>query len=110
VNVILALGLASWMTFARAARGSTLSVREGEYVMAARAGRPPARIVLRHVPRPRGTLSPSSPRSRFPPHPGRGDAELRRSRHPAADPSWGNMPRPERGYPSQPRLSPPGPR
>jgi len=50
VNVILALGLASWMTFARAARGSTLSVREGEYVMAARAlGARPARIVLRHV-------------------------------------------------------------
>jgi peptide/nickel transport system permease protein len=50
VNVIVALGLASWMTFARAARGSTLSVREGEYVMAARAlGARPGRIVLRHV-------------------------------------------------------------
>ncbi len=50
LNVILALGLASWMTFARAARASTLSVREGEYVMAARAlGARPARIVLRHV-------------------------------------------------------------
>jgi peptide/nickel transport system permease protein len=50
VSVIAALGLASWMTFARAARGSTLSVREGEYVMAARAlGARPARVVLRHV-------------------------------------------------------------
>jgi peptide/nickel transport system permease protein len=50
VNVILALGLASWMTFARAARGSTLSVKEGEYVLAARAlGAGPARIMLRHV-------------------------------------------------------------
>jgi peptide/nickel transport system permease protein len=50
VSVIAALGLASWMTFARAARGSTLSVREGEYVIAARAlGARPARIVLRHV-------------------------------------------------------------
>jgi ABC-type dipeptide/oligopeptide/nickel transport system permease subunit len=50
VSVIAALGLASWMTFARAARGSTLSVREGEYVTAARAlGARPARIVLRHV-------------------------------------------------------------
>ena len=50
VNVILALGLASWMTFARAARGSTLSVREGEYVMAARAlGAGSARIIVRHV-------------------------------------------------------------
>jgi peptide/nickel transport system permease protein len=50
VNVILALGLASWMTFARAARGSTLTVREGEYVMAARAlGARPSRIILRHV-------------------------------------------------------------
>jgi ABC-type dipeptide/oligopeptide/nickel transport system permease subunit len=50
VNVIIALGLASWMTFARAARGSTLSVREGEYVLAARAlGAGPARIMLHHV-------------------------------------------------------------
>ena len=50
VNVILALGLASWMTFARAARGSTLSVKESEYVLAARAlGAGPARVMLRHV-------------------------------------------------------------
>jgi ABC-type dipeptide/oligopeptide/nickel transport system permease subunit len=50
VNVIVALGLASWMTFARAARGSTLAVKEGEYVLAARAlGAGPARIMLRHV-------------------------------------------------------------
>ena len=50
VNVILALGLASWMTFARAARGSTLSVKEGEYVLAAQAlGAGPTRIMLRHV-------------------------------------------------------------
>lgn len=50
VNVIVALGLASWMTFARAARGSTLSVREGEYVLAARAlGAGSGRIMLRHV-------------------------------------------------------------
>jgi peptide/nickel transport system permease protein len=50
VSVIAALGLASWMTFARAARGSTLTVREGEYVLAARAlGARPARIVLHHV-------------------------------------------------------------
>ena len=50
ISLCAALGLASWMTFARAARGSTLSVREGEYVMAARAlGARPARIVLCHV-------------------------------------------------------------
>jgi ABC-type dipeptide/oligopeptide/nickel transport system permease subunit len=50
VNVILALGLASWMTFARAARGSTLSVKESEYVLAARAlGAGPGRVMLRHV-------------------------------------------------------------
>jgi peptide/nickel transport system permease protein len=50
VNVILALGLASWMTFARAARASTLSVREGEYVLAARAlGAGSTRIMMRHV-------------------------------------------------------------
>ena len=49
-SVIAALGLASWMTFARAARGSTLTVRESEHVLAARAlGARPARIVLRHV-------------------------------------------------------------
>src|SRR5207245_9891351 len=50
VNVIVALGLASWMTFARAARGSTLSVREGEYVLAGRAlGAGQGRIMARHV-------------------------------------------------------------
>lgn len=50
VNVIIALGLASWMTFARAARGSTMSVKEGEYVLAARAlGAGSTRIMLRHV-------------------------------------------------------------
>jgi peptide/nickel transport system permease protein len=50
VNVILALGLASWMTFARAARGSTLAVKEGEYVLAARAlGAGSGRVMIRHV-------------------------------------------------------------
>jgi ABC-type dipeptide/oligopeptide/nickel transport system permease subunit len=50
VNVIVALGLASWMTFARAARGSTLAVKEAEYVLAARAlGAGSARVMMRHV-------------------------------------------------------------
>ncbi|MBI4494558.1 MAG: ABC transporter permease [Chloroflexi bacterium] len=49
-NVIVALGLAGWMTFARAARGSTLSVKERDYIMAARAlGAGHARIMLCHV-------------------------------------------------------------
>jgi peptide/nickel transport system permease protein len=50
VNVIVALGLASWMTFARAARGSTLTVKAGEYILGARAlGMSHARIMVRHV-------------------------------------------------------------
>jgi ABC-type dipeptide/oligopeptide/nickel transport system permease subunit len=50
VNVIVALGLASWMTFARAARGSTLTVKAGEYIVGARAlGMSHARIMVRHV-------------------------------------------------------------
>jgi peptide/nickel transport system permease protein len=49
-NVIVALGLAGWMTFARAARGSTLTVKERDYVLAARAtGAGHAHIMWRHV-------------------------------------------------------------
>jgi ABC-type dipeptide/oligopeptide/nickel transport system permease subunit len=49
-NVIVALGLAGWMTFARAARGSTLTIKERDYVLAARAtGAGHAHIMWRHV-------------------------------------------------------------
>jgi peptide/nickel transport system permease protein len=49
-NVIVALGLAGWMTFARAARGSTLTVKERDYILAARAtGAGHAHIMWRHV-------------------------------------------------------------
>lgn len=49
-NVMLALGLVQAPVLARIVRGSTLSVREDVYVMAARAlGAGPARIVLSHI-------------------------------------------------------------
>jgi peptide/nickel transport system permease protein len=49
-NVIVALGLAGWMTFARAARGSTLSVKERDYILAARAtGAGHAHVMWRHI-------------------------------------------------------------
>jgi len=49
-NLILAVGLASIPVFARLVRGSTLALREQEYVTAARAlGAIPSRIAIRHV-------------------------------------------------------------
>lgn len=49
-NVIVALGLAGWMTFARAARGSTLSIKERDYIAAAKLlGAGHWHIMLRHV-------------------------------------------------------------
>jgi ABC-type dipeptide/oligopeptide/nickel transport system permease subunit len=49
-NIVLAVGLASAPVFARLVRGSTLSLRAQEYVMAAYAiGAAPGRIVFRHV-------------------------------------------------------------
>ena len=48
--VILVLGLTSWPTLARVVRAETLSVREREFVEAARAlGASDVRILLRHV-------------------------------------------------------------
>ncbi|WP_313691054.1 ABC transporter permease [Halorarum halobium] len=48
--VILVVGFVSWVWFARIARGEALSIREEEYVKAARAlGASDARIVFRHV-------------------------------------------------------------
>jgi peptide/nickel transport system permease protein len=49
-NVVVVLGITSWVTYARVVRGETLAQRGGEVVLAARvvgAGR--ARIVVRHV-------------------------------------------------------------
>jgi len=49
-NVVLAVGIAAVPAFARISRGSTLSVREQEYVEAARAsGASTPRILLRHI-------------------------------------------------------------
>jgi peptide/nickel transport system permease protein len=49
-NVIIALCLLGWVGFARLVRGQILSVREREYVVAARVtGAGPFRIVTRHV-------------------------------------------------------------
>jgi peptide/nickel transport system permease protein len=50
VTVIVALVLLSWPTAARLMRGSTLSLRESEYVEAARSiGASDTRIVVRHI-------------------------------------------------------------
>jgi peptide/nickel transport system permease protein len=49
-NVILAVGISSMPMFARIARGSTISVKQEEYVMAVRAiGASSNRIMWRHV-------------------------------------------------------------
>lgn len=50
LTVIIALVVLSWPTAARLMRGSTLSLRESEYVEAARSiGASNSRIVLRHI-------------------------------------------------------------
>jgi peptide/nickel transport system permease protein len=50
VNLILALGLASVPIFARVVRGAVLTVRDSDYVEAARAiGAPHAVIILKHI-------------------------------------------------------------
>jgi len=49
-NVILALCLVSWVSYARLARGQVLSIREREYIIAARAlGASGPRIVCLHL-------------------------------------------------------------
>lgn len=48
--VFLALGLVQWLTMARIVRGQVLSIRERDFVLAARAlGLPNRRILVRHV-------------------------------------------------------------
>jgi peptide/nickel transport system permease protein len=49
-NVIITLAIARWVTYGRVARASTLSAREREFVLAARAlGAPDWRLLLRHI-------------------------------------------------------------
>jgi len=49
-HVILALCLIGWTSYARLVRGEILSLREREFVQAARAlGAPPRRIIIRHL-------------------------------------------------------------
>jgi peptide/nickel transport system permease protein len=49
-NIIIVIGVSSWVVFARIVRGEVLSIREREYVQAAIAlGSRDGRILLRHV-------------------------------------------------------------
>jgi len=49
-NVFLALGLVSWTSLARVVRGAVLTIKEQEYVEAARGlGASNARIIVRHI-------------------------------------------------------------
>ena len=49
-NIIIVCGIASWVTYARVVRGQVLSVREKEFIEAARGiGCSTARILARHV-------------------------------------------------------------
>lgn len=50
VNIMIVIGLTSWMGCARLVRADTLSLREREYVAAARlAGCSTSRVLLRHI-------------------------------------------------------------
>lgn len=49
-SIVLVLGLSSWVTYARVARGQVLSTRRRDFVEAARAlGGSEARVLVRHV-------------------------------------------------------------
>jgi peptide/nickel transport system permease protein len=50
VNLVIVLGLADWVIYARTIRGSVLSLREKDFVQAARAlGATDGRILFRHI-------------------------------------------------------------
>lgn len=50
INLFIALGAVSWLSMARVVRGQVLSLRERDYVLAARAlGATPWRILWRHI-------------------------------------------------------------
>jgi peptide/nickel transport system permease protein len=85
-RIAIIITLVGWTTVARLVRGATLSLREREFVRAARAlGARPARIMFVHI------LPNVGPRHRLPHsygavgHPLRIVPELPRPRHPAAD-------------------------
>ena len=49
-NILLALLLVGWVKYARTVRGATLSVKNSEYIEAARViGLPSYRIIIKHV-------------------------------------------------------------
>ena len=49
-NIIIVVGVSGWVVYARIVRGEVLSLREREFVQAARAvGSPPARVIARHL-------------------------------------------------------------
>jgi peptide/nickel transport system permease protein len=48
--IVFAIGITSWMPTARIVRGEVLTLKEREYVLAARSiGAKPSRIILRHI-------------------------------------------------------------
>jgi peptide/nickel transport system permease protein len=49
-NIIVVVGVSGWVVYARIVRGEVLSLREREFVQAARAvGSPPWRVLARHI-------------------------------------------------------------
>jgi peptide/nickel transport system permease protein len=49
-TIIIALGILGWVTFARVVRDETLSIKQRQYVMAAKSlGARPSRILARHI-------------------------------------------------------------
>lgn len=50
ILIVTAIGITSWMRTARVVRGDVLTLKEREYVLAARSiGTPPTRIITRHI-------------------------------------------------------------
>jgi peptide/nickel transport system permease protein len=50
LNLIIALGFSRWISYARLVRGNVLSLREREFIWAARSiGASPLRLILQHV-------------------------------------------------------------
>ncbi len=49
-NVVIVLGIVTWVQYARVVRGTTLSVKEKEFVEGARAvGADSSHVILRHI-------------------------------------------------------------
>ncbi|MBI9081552.1 MAG: ABC transporter permease [Pseudodesulfovibrio sp.] len=50
INIMVVIGLTGWMGVARLVRAETLTIRERDYILAARAaGAGPGRIIFRHI-------------------------------------------------------------